>query len=78
MIKLGQNVLVANNVLELKFDKYGIISDKKILKKDNMKKIKYSTAETTNDITQNGFVQKFLSSIKQKMYGNRQKKTNGQ
>ena len=78
LIKLGQNVLVANNVLELKFDKYGIISDKKILKKDNMKKIKYSTAETTNDITQNGFVQKFLSSIKQKMYGNRQKKTSGQ
>ena len=58
-----------NNVLELKFDKYGILADKKILNKDDMKKVKYSKNETTNEVAEKSFVNKFLSSIKQKMYG---------
>ena len=72
LIKLGQNVLKKNNVLELKFDKYGILNNKKIYNKDNMNKVKYSKNETENNITQRSFVGKFLSSIKQKMYGKRQ------
>ena len=72
LIKLGQNVLKKNNVLELKFDKYGILNNKKIYNKDNMHKVKYSKNETENNITQRSFVGKFLSSIKQKMYGKRQ------
>ena len=36
--KLGQNVLKANNVLVLKFDKYGILINKKFLDKSNKKK----------------------------------------
>ena len=69
LIKLGQNVLKSNNVLKLEFDKYGILADKKILNKDDMKKVKYSKNETTNEVTEKSFVNKFLSSIKQKMYG---------
>ena len=72
LIKLGQNVLKENNVLKLKFDKYGILNNKKIYNKDNMNKVKYSKNETENNITQQSFVGKFLSSIKQKMYGKRQ------
>jgi len=72
LIKLGQNVLKKNNVLKLKFDKYGILNNKKIYNKDNMNKVKYSKNETENNITQRSFVGKFLSSIKQKMYGKRQ------
>ena len=72
LIKLGQNVLKENNVLKLKFDKYGILNNKKIYNKDNMNKVKYSKNETENNITQRSFVGKFLSSIKQKMYGKRQ------
>jgi outer membrane protein assembly factor BamE (lipoprotein component of BamABCDE complex) len=73
LIKLGQNVLKKNNVLELKFDKYGVLTVKKIINKDNMNKINYSKKITTNDISQQSFVGKFLSSVKQKMYGRRKK-----
>ena len=67
--KLGKNTLVANNVLILKFDKYGILIDKKLLKKTDKKKVNFSKAQTENDLTQKSFVQKFLQSIKTKMYG---------
>ena len=69
LIKLGQNVLTTNNVLELKFDKYGILKEKKFYKKKNMQKIKYSKNETTNEISRSSFIGKFLSSVKQKMQG---------
>jgi len=69
LIKLGQNVLVKNNTLALKFDKYGILKDKKIYDKKNMNKVKYSSSVTENNVSQQSFIGKFLSSIKQKMYG---------
>ena len=71
LIKLGQNVLKENNVLELKFDKYGILENKKILTKEDMNTVKYSEKETENNISQQSFIGKFLSSVKQKMYGKR-------
>jgi outer membrane protein assembly factor BamE (lipoprotein component of BamABCDE complex) len=71
LIRLGQNVLKANNVLELKFDKYGILQSKKIHNKDNMNKVAYSEKKTENDISQQSFIGKFLSSVRQKMYGQR-------
>ena len=73
LVKLGQNVLKTNNVLELKFDKYGVLIAKKILNKDNMNKIAFSKKDTENDISQPSFVGKFLSSVKEKMYGRRGK-----
>jgi outer membrane protein assembly factor BamE (lipoprotein component of BamABCDE complex) len=69
LVKLGQNVLKNNNLLELKFNKYGVLKNKKIYNKEDMKKIKYSEVETENNISQKSFVGKFLSSIRQKMYG---------
>jgi len=71
MIKLGQNVLKENNLLELKFNKYGVLMDKKFYNKEDMNKIAYSNKETENNITQPSFVGKFLSSMRQKMYGKR-------
>ena len=71
LIRLGQNILKENNVLELKFDKYGILTSKNIYNKENMNKVSYSKKETDNKVTQKSFVQKFLSSVKQKMYGKR-------
>jgi len=71
LIRLGQNVLKENNILELKFDKYGILATKKIYDKDDMNKISYSEKETSNNVTQKSFVGKFLSSVRQKMYGKR-------
>jgi outer membrane protein assembly factor BamE (lipoprotein component of BamABCDE complex) len=72
LVKLGQNVLKENNVLELKFNKYGILENKKIYKKKNMNKVSYSKKKTENDVAKKSFVEKFLSSIKQKMAGKRQ------
>ena len=69
--KLGRNILKENNVLELDFDKYGVLKKKKLYKKEDMNKVVYSKNETKNEVTQKSFVGKFLSSIKQKMYGKR-------
>ena len=69
ILKLGQNVLRSNNILELKFNKYGILSAKQLFKKEDMNRVKYSTKITKNEVSQRGFVDKFLSSIRQKMYG---------
>tara|TARA_B110000444_G_scaffold247095_1_gene269322 strand:+ start:56 stop:529 length:474 start_codon:yes stop_codon:yes gene_type:complete len=71
LIKLGRNVLKENNVLELKFNKYGILTSKKIYNKESMNKVAYSKKETENDISKQSFVSKFFSSVKQKMYGKR-------
>ena len=60
LIKLGQNVLKENNVLELRFNKYGILNSKKIYNKKNMNEVKYSKNQTENDITKKSFVGKFL------------------
>ena len=68
---LGKNILKENNVLVLNFDKYGILKSKNFLTKDEINKINFSTMKTENDLTKDSFIQSFLQSIKQKMYGNR-------
>ncbi len=42
--------------------------------KDDMKKVKISKKQTENTVSQKSFIDSFLSSIKQKMYGQRQRK----
>ena len=69
--KLGQNVLKENNVLALRFDRYGILIDKKLFNKSEMNKISFSKKTTENDISKKSFVGSFLESIRQKMYENR-------
>ena len=69
--KLGRHILKENNVLVLNFDKYGVLKSKQFLKKEDLKKLEFSQKITENELTQKSFVQKFLQSIKQKMYSNR-------
>ena len=69
--KFGKIVLKENNVLILDFDKYGVLKNKKILKKDEINKIVFSKKITENDLSQKSFVEKFLKSVQQKMYGSR-------
>ena len=69
--KLGQHVLKKNNTLVLKFDKFGILKSKEIYDKNNTNKIAFSKKETKNELSKRSFVESFLSSVKQKMYGNR-------
>ena len=70
-LKLGQNVLKENNVLILDFNKYGVLIQKTFLNKENKENIKFSEKITKNEITQKSFVEKFLNSLKTKMYGNK-------
>jgi len=69
--KLGRNILKENNVLALRFDKFGILQDKEFLDKQDMNNISYSTASTENVVRRSSFINNFLSSIKEKMYSNR-------
>ena len=69
--KLGQHILKKNNTLVLKFDKFGILTSKDIYDKNNTNKIAFSKKETKNKLSKKSFVESFLSSLKQKMYGNR-------
>ena len=66
--KLGQHVLKTNNVLVLYFDKYGILNDKKIYTKENIKEVNFSKNKTENELSKRSFVESFLSSIREKMY----------
>ena len=69
--KLGRHTLKENNILVLNFDKYGVLKNKKFLKKEDIKKLEFSEKITENELSKKSFVQKFLQSIKQKMYSNR-------
>ena len=69
--KLGKHVLKKNNVLVLNFDKYGVLKQKDFFTKEDMKKIRFSNKETENVLSQKSFVQKFLQSVKSKMYSNK-------
>ena len=69
--KLGRNLLKSNNVLIVEFDKFGVLKNKVFLNKSDLKKIKFSEEITENNLTQKSFVQRLLTSIKEKMYSNR-------
>ena len=67
--KLGRNIIKANNVLVLQFDKYGVLKKKEFLDKNDLKNINFSEKKTKNKLTQKSFVEKLLTSIRSKMYG---------
>ena len=69
--KLGKHVLKQNNILILEFNKYGILKNKKLLKKEDINQIKFSKRSTENELSQKNFIRSFLESIRQKMYSNR-------
>ena len=69
--KLGQNILKENNILILNFNKYGILVDKKLLNKKDKNKLTFSKNKTENKLSQKSFIEKFLTSIRNKMYKNK-------
>ncbi len=71
--KMGKHVLKSNNTLVLSFDKYGILKSKKFYNKEDLRKVAFSEKKTENELTKKSFVTTFLSSVKEKMYGNRGK-----
>ncbi len=73
LLKLGRNILLNNNVLVLKFDKYGILEEKLFYDKKKMNEYKFSKAETENTVRKGSFIQSFISSLRQKMGTNAKK-----
>tara|TARA_B100000886_G_C20169832_1_gene385608 strand:- start:117 stop:596 length:480 start_codon:yes stop_codon:yes gene_type:complete len=73
--KLGRNILKENNVLVLRFDKYGILKDKEFFDKDDKNKIEFSKKNTDNKLSQKSLIEKFLTSIRTKMYSNTKSNT---
>ena len=71
LLKLGRNYLKKNNVLVLEFDKYGILSKKEFLNKDNMNKLSFTKKTTPNELRKENFIHSFLSSVRQKMLSKR-------
>ena len=73
LLKLGRNVLLNNNVLVLKFDKYGILEEKLFYDKEEMNEYKFTKVETENTVKRGSFVKSFVNSLRQKMKSNAQK-----
>ena len=73
LLKLGRNVLLNNNVLVLKFDKYGILEEKLFYDKKKMNEYKFVEAETENKIMRGSFIKSFVNSLRQKMQTNAKK-----
>ena len=73
LLKLGRNVLLNNNVLVLKFDKYGILEEKLFYDKKEMNEYKFAKATTENSVRRGTFVQSFVNSLRQKMRSNAKK-----
>jgi outer membrane protein assembly factor BamE (lipoprotein component of BamABCDE complex) len=73
LLKLGKNVLLNNNVLVLKFDKYGILEEKLFYDKKEMNEYKFAKAETKNNVMRGSFIRSFVNSLRQKMQTNAKK-----
>jgi outer membrane protein assembly factor BamE (lipoprotein component of BamABCDE complex) len=73
LLKLGKNVLLNNNVLVLKFDKYGILEEKLFYDKKKMNEYKFAKVETENVVRRGSFVKSFVNSLRQKMQSNAKK-----
>jgi len=67
LLKFGRNFTKKNNVLIVEFNKFGIVEKKKFYEKEDMNKITFVKAITTNDIRKENFIHSFLSSVRQKM-----------
>ena len=66
LLKLGRNYLTKNNVLVLEFNKYGILTDKKLSTLENMQELAFADDITENEIRKENFIYSFLSSVRQK------------
>ena len=68
LLKLGQNVTLKNNVLVLKFDRYGVLAKKDFYDIKNMNEIKFSNETTVGLNREQDFIYSFLSSLRKKMF----------
>ena len=66
LFKLGIKKINENNILVVKFNNKGILSDKKILNLNDMNDVKYVKYITEKEFQQNNVLYKVFSSIREK------------
>ena len=69
--RVGKNILLNNNVLVVKFDKYGILEEKLFYDKKKMNTHEFSEEVTENVVRRGSFLQSFVSSLRNKMNQNK-------
>tara|TARA_Y100001958_G_C21074810_1_gene433113 strand:- start:51 stop:509 length:459 start_codon:yes stop_codon:yes gene_type:complete len=67
IIKLGKQKIDRNYILEVNFDKYGIVESKKLYSLENMNDIKVTEDVTSNSFSDQSYIQKVLNSVRQKI-----------
>jgi len=67
LLKLGKNITNKNNVLALKFNEYGILTEKNFYDKTKLKNIDFEKKATGTIAREKNFVYSFLSSLRQKI-----------
>ena len=65
---MGKNILKTNNILTVKYDKFGILKEKQFFDKNSTEVVEFSDKYTENDLSKRSFMEKFLNSLKNKMY----------
>ena len=72
--KLGKDEFLNNNVLVVKFNKLGVLEEKLFYDKKKMNEHTFSKDVTDNVVTRGGFLDSFLSSLRNKMRANSPRK----
>ncbi len=67
VFKLGKSKIVKNNVLEVSFDKFGMVTSKKFYNIDDMNKVEIEKQITLKEYDKSSFIVKSLNSIIQKV-----------
>ena len=65
--QLGKEKLLVNDVLVLEIDNLGLLSSKKLYKKNDMKDLTFAESSTDPIYRKRSFVYDFLSSMRQKI-----------
>jgi len=67
LIKLGKKKIDKNNIILIKFNNKGLVSEKKIIDIDQMKDIKIAQKETIKTYKQDDFIYNILSVLREKI-----------
>ncbi len=67
IFKLGKSKIEKNNILEISFNEYGIVENKKLYKIDDMNDIKVVKRRTTKSYDNSSPINKLLQSLEQKI-----------
>ena len=67
LLRLGKRKLISNNVLLLEIDNRGMLVKKKLLKKDDINKLKISQKQTNIKTEKESFITRALSGVINKM-----------